>query len=965
MQVPADQVSTLLSLPNVTAVQSDTLEQPLTDSSTTFIGAPTIWNQEGGQALAGKGVIFADLDSGVWPEHPSFADNPALGSPPATEDGHARACDFGDNPLTPATDVYQCNHKLIGGQAFLDTYNKLVGGETFPHTARDSEGHGTHTTSTAAGGIVDSTQIFGIDRGKISGVAPGAWVLEYKICGEEGCFGSDAVAAIAQAIADGANVINFSISGGKNPYTDAVELAFLDAYDAGITVAASAGNSGPTAGTTDHQSPWVITVAASTQVRSFQSTLTLTDGAASTTLVGASITHGVSSPTPVVLAENIPNYTKVCGTPLPPGAAAGVIVACERGGTNANGAVGRIQKGFNVKQGGAVGMILYNPTPMDTETDNHWLPAVHLADGTQFKAFMSAHPAATATFTDGVKATAQGDVMASFSSRGPGGGSFLKPDITAPGVQILAGQTPIPDDPLTGGPPGELYQAIAGTSMSAPHIAGSAILLKALHPDWSPGAIKSALMTTAKTTVVKEDEQGVAPATPFDDGSGRVDLTVAGKAPIVFADTAENMVDIGKNPLTAMNLNLPSIDVPTMPGSITLTRTATNVSKKAYNYVVSVDSPDRGTIRVSPSSGKIKPGQSQTFEISIKSNAPSGQYFGQINLLSTTGIPPLHLPVAFFNQQGNVTTSQSCTPTSVAKGAKSTCTVKLQNTSFEDTAVVATSTVTDELKVTDATGAAVDRRGTTVTAGPIILSGEKDAVPAIAPGDTPGEGFLDLSAPPFNFSAIPIGDESVLNFNVSEFTYGQRKYSRIGVVSNGYIVVGGGTADDVDFQPQTFPNPTRPNNVLAPYWTDLDGTGSPGIYVGELNDGAHNWIVVQWNVHLFGAKDATREMQVWIGTNGVDDISYAYADSTIGQGAPADPGLTVGAENASGTAGAQITGPPAGSYVVSTTAGAPAESFTYTMTVKGVTQGTGTLKTTMMSDIVAGTTIVKSKVKVT
>ena len=156
-----------------------------------------------------------------------------------------------------------------------------------------------------------------------------------------------------------------------------------------------------------------------------------------------------------------------------------------------------------VKQGGAAGMVLYNPTLADVETDNHWLPTVHLADGTAFVAFLAAHPGATASFTAGTKQNGVGDVMAAFSSRGPAG-NFIKPDVTAPGVQILAGHTPTPED-ILGGPPGNLFQAIAGTSMSGPHVAGASILVRASHPSWTPGQVKSALMLTAITNVKKED----------------------------------------------------------------------------------------------------------------------------------------------------------------------------------------------------------------------------------------------------------------------------------------------------------------------------------------------------------------------------------------------------------------------------------------------------------------------------
>ena len=728
VRLPANQVKSLLSIPGVAAVQADKLEHPdaATVESPVFIGAPTIWNKLGGQALAGRGVIFADLDTGIWPEHPSFADNTALGTPPVAPSGKPRACNFGDNPLTPATDVFECNHKVIGGQPFLATYNANHSGETFPTSARDSDGHGTHTTSTAAGDVVTSAPIFGIDRGPISGVAPGAWVMEYKVCGAQGCFSSDSAAAVQQAILDGANVINFSISGGANPYSDPVELAFLDAYNAGVLVAASAGNSGPGAGTTAHHGPWTMTVAASTQTRQFQSTLKLSGDGQTESFVGISLTAGVTAPSPVVLAQNIPGYDALCSTPLPAGSATGKIVACQRG------VVGRVQKGYNVLEGGAAGMILYNLPLADTESDNHFLPAVHLADGTSFLAFMAAHPSVTATFTAGVKANGQGDVMAAFSSRGPGG-QFLKPDITAPGVQVLAGNTPVPDD-IASGPSGQYFQAIAGTSMSSPHIAGSAILVKAQHRTWTPGAIKSAIMTTATTKVVKEDL--TTPADPFDMGSGRVDLTKAGDAPIVFDETAANMASLGKNPLTAINLNLPSVNVPTMPGTVRVTRTATNVTGRTYAYNVTAKAPAGSRISVNPHSGTIRPGQSQTFQITISSSAPSGQYFGQIDFRSGSG-PALHLPVAFYDKQGDVSLTSSCNPATIAVRATTTCTVTAENSSSGDAAVVARSSVTAGLKITGATGATIDRRDGSASVGPVILAAPKDAIPAIAAGDTP------------------------------------------------------------------------------------------------------------------------------------------------------------------------------------------------------------------------------------
>ena len=346
LTLPSNQVASLLRLPGVVAVQRDALAQPLTDSSPAFIGAPTIYNQLGETADdAGKGVIVGVLDTGAWPEHPSYVDHGNLPAPPPKADGTPRTCNFGDNPLTPANDPFVCQHKLISGQPFLATYNAVLGDEPYPDSARDSDGHGTHTSTTAAGGPVAHANPLGIDRGAIHGIAPGAYVAVYKVCGTQGCFQSDTVQAVSQAILDGVNVINFSVSGGVDPYTDAVELAFLDAYAAGITVSASAGNSGPTAGTVNHNSPWVLTIAASTQQRTFRSTITFAGGGSTLQVSGASITSGLGSPAPVVLASAPPYSNSLCTDPAAPGTFTGKIVACER-------SPNRALKSFNVMQGG-------------------------------------------------------------------------------------------------------------------------------------------------------------------------------------------------------------------------------------------------------------------------------------------------------------------------------------------------------------------------------------------------------------------------------------------------------------------------------------------------------------------------------------------------------------------------------------------------------------------------------------
>ena len=814
--VPANQVEKVLDLGSVVAVQADELREPLTDSSMEFIGADTLYPQLGGDAEAGKGTTIGVLDTGAWPEHPSFADLGNLDPRP----GPALPCEFGDNPLTPEHDPFECQNKLVGGYNFLETYRAQVGDEQFPGTARDDNGHGTHTMSTAAGNIVEAAPVFGVDHGPVQGVAPGAWVVMYRVCGPEGCFSSDSAAAVEQAVADGVDVINYSISGGTSPFTDPVELAFLDAYAAGVFVSASAGNEGPSAGTTNHVAPWTTTVAASTQVREFATPLTLTAGDGATLeLLGASITAG-AGPAPV-------GHGRRCALrrlAVPDPGTCGHLRRCDRrlrtwserpGGEGLQRAAGR---------GG-------RDDPLQPHPDGHGLGQPLAAGGAARRRHRvrGVHGRALGRggqLPGGQKREGQADVMAAFSSRGPGG-LGIKPDITAPGVQILAGGVPIEGDPVAGGSPGgEMFMAIGGTSMSAPHVAGAALLLRALRPEWTPGQIKSAMMTTAVQEVVKEDR--TTPADPFDHGSGRLDLTVASRAGLTLDETAENMVALGGSPVSAIHLNLPSINAPVMPGKVTTSRTVTNVTNRLVSYRVEVDSPDGSRIRVSPGSFTLAPGKSRKLAVTVTATVSHGeQLFGEIRLVPVGGgsLPTQHLPVAFVPQQGDVAVTQHCDPSTINWFSSTTCTVTATNLAFTDTTVDLTTTTGLGLLATKADGAKV-RNPFQVEAKGVELAAAAPPVPSLAAGGTPAGGWLPMSG--FT-NPIPVGDEELVNFDVPAFVYGGQTYTRIGVVSNGYAVLGGGTGQDIEFQPPGIPNPAPPNNILAPFWTDLDGSAAPGI----------------------------------------------------------------------------------------------------------------------------------------
>ncbi|MGZ4380678.1 MAG: S8 family serine peptidase [Gaiellaceae bacterium] len=985
--IPANSVGELLNVPGVAAVQLDTLNQPQ-DDNTSFIGAQTVWASLGGSATAGSNTTIGVIDTGIWPENPMFSS--AGVSAPA---GGLKGCQFGDGSDTAHLGMpFACNNKVIGAYAKMATYmanittddSEFCNDATNVCSPRDAEGHGTHTSSTAAGDCVASAVLYGVERGPVCGIAPGAHVIMYRVCAAQGCFGSDSVSAVQQAIVDGVNVINFSISGGGSPYSDPVELAFLDATNAGISVTASAGNSGPGAGTSDHGGPWVTTVGASTGPRSFTSTLHLTaDGGASLDVPGVTLTNGISSPTPVVLGSSLPGEDALCQSTLAAGTATGKVVVCSRGNN------GRIDKGRRVLAGGAAGMILYNQSAgvTDLESDNHYLPAIQ----TQYNAnsiatFVAGHTHVMATWAQGTAQPSQADVMASFSSRGPTG-DWIKPDVTAPGVQVLAGTTPQPDQTTAdNGPPGNLYMAIAGTSMSSPHAAGVSLLVKAVHPSWTPEEIKSALMTSAVQTVVKED--GATPATPFDDGAGSIRADRAVNPTLVFNETYADFVAAGTDPLHRVNLNLASIDATTMPGVLTTQRTAINVSGHQQNLDIETSMPAGVDIYVgdnkkptNPKNLHVAAGDSVTFPITIDATAvPNGQYFGWIRLVPRSGANPVFMPIAFVKQQGTATMTNACTPATIPAsngtiaGSLSHCTVTASNLGSTTSNVSISVAPADKGKAlkyknVGPPGSVVDNGNGVQWVGPLT-----PAVPptvnsiALATGSGPAGGYLPLSLFSGNL-VIPGGDDAITNINVPTFYYGGEAYTRIGVCTDGYVVIGGGTAADVNFFPQTFPSAARPNNVVAPFWTDLNtsSTGGGQILANTLTDGSNFWIVVDFEGARNFSNATTHTGEIWFQYGGPSTeritISYAAANAAAG-----DPGSAMnwGAENRTGTSGINIPSAPANNTEYRVNMGPPTPGGSVVLNFDVFSKKAGTYQSVaaMTSDTTPGTTQVSQTITV-
>lgn len=957
MVLSGDKVDDVDRLRGITGIYLDQLQQPDTEVSPGFIGAPTLWNQLGGQANAGEGVIVGVLDTGVWPEHPSFSDPDPLGNPYPQPPTTGLPCEFGNTTWNPNDAPFMCNNKLIGAYQFLDTYKAVEGGllPTEFDSARDDNGHGTHTASTAAGNAGVAASIFGVPRGIVSGIAPRAHVIMYRVCANEGCYQSDSVAAVEQAILDGVDSINFSISGGGSPYSDIVELAFAVAYENGVFVSASAGNSGPAPETVDHRGPWTMTVGASTTDRRFISTVSLeADDGDTLTLTGASVTDGISTPTPVVFP---PAGQELCLTPFAPGTFNGEIVICRRG-VNA-----RVEKSFNVAAGGGAGMLQYNPTLQGLATDNHFIPSVHLENdaGAALLDFMATHTGVMGTFTPGVATQDQGDVMAAFSSRG-GPGQTLgisKPDITAPGVQILAGHTPLPAT-VVGGLPGELFRANEGTSMSSPHIAGAGALLRALHPDWTPGQIKSALMLTALTDgVVKED--GVTPADPFDFGSGRVDLTKAGSAGLTMDETAANYFALEDE---LWNANYPSLYHPNLGGSITVERTVHNETNQKRNWKLTVSAPSDLIVTV-PNHVQVPANGDATFDITVDArHVPIGEVRHAV-IEFKQGNNRLHFPITIVRGQEDVTIEKTCDPATISIHDTTDCTITITNNSFTDATVHLTDRMPQPLTLVNGSVVGATPSGNGLTFDGTLFAAEPPVVNvAIDPAASPA-GYVPLSAFPGNV-VISASDESITNVNVPAFEYAGETYSQIGIVSNGYIVVGGGTAADVEFVNSDLPDPAVPNNILAPFWTDLNPGAGGRVLANVLTDGNDTWTIIEWeSVPNFGDGE-TNTFQVWIGLNNDanpgEDISFVYG-SDISDGGGGF--LTVGAENKSGNSGGTVyfdgvgtaPSPSTTGYEVDvfSTPSMPGETHIITFSARGKNVGTWTNCAEMTSNIFQGT----------
>ncbi|MFD7427920.1 S8 family serine peptidase [Streptomyces sp. NPDC059818] len=683
-RLSARQLVRLAATGGVTSIAPDKFHHATDDkNSTDFLGLSGrkgLWAGLGGTAEAGKGIVIGDIDTGVWPESASFK-APALksGKPTGKHGGKPGKNDRYRPYLDGTTTVMNkadgstfkgtcqtgesftaaaCNQKIISARYFGEGWLRAVpesnrGGYISP---RDSEGHGTHTASTAAGNAGVRATADGRDLGTVSGVAPAATIAVYKALWQskdgtqDGGLTSDLVAAIDQAVADGVDVINYSVGGmWESEYDDPIQTAFRNATAAGVFVSTAGGNAGPEASSLDNTAPWTTTVAAGT-IASHTGTVTLGNGK-SYIGVSTSVQNTVGS-APLVLgaaaktagADALDAALCIKGT-LDPARTAGKMVVCNRG-TSA-----RIDKSAEVKRAGGIGMVLVNLGDESTDGDLHSIPTVHLtgADATAVRAY-AATDNATATLANGGKSAAYPQVTG-FSSRGPsldGKGDLLKPDITAPGATILAAVAPP-------GNAGRDFDYYSGTSMAAPHIAGLAALYLAEHPTWSPMSIKSAMMTTASPT---KKADGKNSDDVFAQGAGEVEARAMLRPGLVYDSSEPDWLaylegvgvdtGTGTKAIDPSDLNYPSIAIGDLFGTQTVTRTVTAAS--AGTYRAKVDLPGVKAT-VSPSVLHFShPGQKRTFTVKLDVTTARAGALATGSLTWTSGRTTVRSPIAVTPQ---------------------------------------------------------------------------------------------------------------------------------------------------------------------------------------------------------------------------------------------------------------------------------------------------------------------------
>ncbi|XP_024987025.1 subtilisin-like protease SBT1.5 [Cynara cardunculus var. scolymus] len=658
----------LESQPGVMAVLPDQIRRLHTTRSVQFLG---LVNDQPNDLLKesdyGSNVIIGVLDTGISPESSSFHDQD-LGPVPS---GWKGECIEGEQFAGNL-----CNKKMIGARYFTAGYEAAIvngksNGSAIVRSCRDTDGHGTHTASTAAGRLVANASMFGFAEGSAVGVAPKARIAVYKICWGEECRESDILAGIDKAVEDGVNVISISIGGtsSRSYDLDPIAIGAFGAMARGVLVSASAGNGGPELETVTNTAPWITTVGASTIDRRFPADLILGDG---TVITGASVSNAPIVPSskffPLIHGRNASqgrfanSNAAVCmPESLHKDLVRGKIIICDRGGN------ARVKKGEVVKNAGGIAVIVANVAPQGEGlvSDSYTIPGMLITESASKKLLgylnSTRNPVAKMIIHGTRLGVKPAPVVASFSSRGPSLDSVyvLKPDLIAPGVDILAAW---PNNVPPSEQPSDLrrtrFNILSGSSMSCPHVSGLAALLKGAHPDWTPAMIRSAMMTTAYNDDTEGkpllDEQSYNDSTVWSRGAGHIDAGKAVDPGLVYDITANDYLQflcamnystqpfqqLAPEPLTCnrkqnkpWNINYPSISIfygeprGLSEPEVVVTRTVTHVSEGASNYHVILTSPKGANITVEPQTMSFsEKGEKRTFKVTIVSETVTGSW---------------------------------------------------------------------------------------------------------------------------------------------------------------------------------------------------------------------------------------------------------------------------------------------------------------------------------------------------
>lgn len=676
------QANKIEHMEEVLHVWEDEIRPLATNYSARFLGLfdPEV-GLRGAPGLDGDGIVIGVIDSGIAPDHPALQDKREADRP--------RAClsAWGQNSLLgkwlchrytkmedvqvfdppenwngicetgPQFTAQNCNNKLIGARFFVDgatATGPIDSGEIY--SPRDVDGHGTHTATTAAGNKVKAS-IFGTFLGNVEGIAPKARIAAYKACWlrpgatRSSCNTSDLANAIDMAVADGVHVISYSVGNSMLTVTGPDDVALMAAAKAGVFTAVAAGNEGPVFQTIGSPAgnPAVITVAAST--RDGQHSVEAMKVNSPASVAGKYAVKEASFTPPLIDNDPIEGQLIVVDDDddtLPDGTAGTAIDACQPlvNESELAGNIAFIQRGgcdFDVKiqnadDAGAAAAIVINlsgdPIVMIGQSGTSDIPALMIgsADGNMLLDELNQDQVLDVVLDKSffLAVADTGNVMANFSSRGPGPLlDVLKPDVTAPGVNILAGSTPDAANTVAG----EFFAFLSGTSMSTPQVAGVAALLKQGHPDWTPATIKSALMTTARQDVTLPDG---TQAIPFDFGAGHIvpndandpglvyeitddeyDAFSCGVAlPAISQSRCDELTAAGLS-FEATDLNQPSITASRLIGQRTVSRRVTNVSENSETYTAEIVAPPGIAVQVAPTSLTVGPGQSASYDVTL------------------------------------------------------------------------------------------------------------------------------------------------------------------------------------------------------------------------------------------------------------------------------------------------------------------------------------------------------------